>query len=69
MPDIADGPPRLWTHHETAAYLDIPVSTLYALNARGDGPRSYKVGRHRRYHAADVKAWLEEHASDRSPAA
>jgi predicted DNA-binding transcriptional regulator AlpA len=49
---------ELWTHPETAAFLRIPVSTLYQLNARKAGPPSSKVGRHRRYDPAEVRAWL-----------
>ena len=55
---------RLWSHAETAEYLGLPESTLHALNYKGTGPRSYKVGGHRRYAPADVLAWLETRASD-----
>jgi excisionase family DNA binding protein len=53
----------LWTHVETAEYLGLPVTTLHQLNHKGTGPRSFKVGRHRRYAEADVLAWLESRAS------
>lgn len=56
----------LWTHEETAAYLGIPTATLHGWNSRGIGPRSFRVGRYRRYHPSDVRRWLDEHAS--SPA-
>lgn len=58
-------PARLWTHQETAAFLGIPVATLHQLNYKGTGPRSYKVGRHRRYDPRDVANWLWERSSDR----
>jgi predicted DNA-binding transcriptional regulator AlpA len=55
---------RLLTHRATADYLRISESQLFALNARRAGPRSYKVGRLRRYRPEDVQAWLDQHASD-----
>jgi hypothetical protein len=63
---VAAAPPpaQLWTHDETAAYLRIPPATLHQLNYKGTGPRSYKVGRYRRYDPADVASWLAARASD-----
>jgi len=57
-------PERLWSVEETARFLGLPRATLYQHNHKKTGPRSYKVGRHRRYDPADVMAWLAEHASD-----
>ncbi len=54
---------RLWTHDETARFLGLPRSTLYKLDSQGTGPRSFKVGRHRRYAERDVLAWLDSRAS------
>ena len=54
----------LWTHQETAAFLGISPATLHDLNYKGTGPRSFKVGRHRRYAPGDVFAWLDRRASD-----
>jgi predicted DNA-binding transcriptional regulator AlpA len=54
---------RLWSHQETAEFLGIPPATLHQLNYKGTGPRSYKVGRHRKYDPVDVRAWLESNAS------
>ncbi len=65
--DVAQMPARLWSHPETAAFLGIPPTTLHQLNYKGTGPRSYKVGRHRKYDPADVARWLEGCASDRTP--
>lgn len=53
----------LWTHAETADYLRISESTLHQLNYKGTGPRSFKVGRYRRYAPADVARWLADRAS------
>ena len=55
---------RLWSVEETARFLGIPKATLYQLNYKGTGPRSYKVGRHRRYDPVDGRGWLQAHASD-----
>jgi predicted DNA-binding transcriptional regulator AlpA len=49
----------LWSHRETARFLRIPEQTLYYMNYAGTAPTSYKVGRHRRYDPADVRAWLK----------
>lgn len=62
--DHPELPQRLWTHQETADFLGIPFATLHDLNYKRTGPRSFKVGRHRRYDPRDVLAWLTEHASD-----
>jgi len=58
-------PRGLWTLKETAAYLGLPVATMYQLNYKGTGPRFYTVGRYCRYEPGDVIAWLGERASDR----
>lgn len=50
---------RLWTPQEVAAYLSVPVRTLYAWRCRGEGPPGRRVGKHLRYRRADVDAWLE----------
>lgn len=46
-----------------AAYLVLPVPTLYRMNSLGTGPRYFKIGRHCRYDPADVAAWLDARAS------
>ena len=55
---------RLWSLQETADFLGLPPATLHYLNSRRTGPRSYKVGRHRRYDPRDVLAWLQLRASE-----
>ena len=55
--------PELWSIHDTAAFLRVPVGTLYQWRHRRIGPRAAKVGRHLRYNPADVRAWLEEQAA------
>jgi excisionase family DNA binding protein len=60
-----DGLPedRLATTEEVGEYLQVPVGTLYQWRCRGTGPRSYKIGRHIRYQAADVYAWRDQRAA------
>jgi len=66
---MADQPTPLWSHKYTADYLGLPEATLHGMNYKGTGPRSYKVGRHRKYSERDVLAWLETRASVPLPAA
>ncbi|GAB7040406.1 MULTISPECIES: helix-turn-helix transcriptional regulator [Catenuloplanes] len=56
---MADGARGLWSHEEAAAYLGLSEQTLYFINHKGKGPKSYKVGKYRRYRKADIDAWLE----------
>lgn len=50
---------RLWSIGETAAYLGVPVATLYDWRYRETGPPSHRVGRHVRYVPNEVHAWVE----------
>lgn len=54
--------PRLLNQRELAEYLG--KSTAWCERARwaGEGPRFIKLGRHVRYRADDVAAWIEENA-------
>jgi excisionase family DNA binding protein len=54
---------RLWTAHDVAAYLGVPLTTLYQWRYLGTGPAAYRVGRHLRYEPSTVQAWLQQHAS------
>lgn len=49
---------RLWSVHEVAEYLRIPVQTLYKWRQAGNGPTGYRLGKHLRYEPADVRAWV-----------
>lgn len=51
---------RLWSVHDTSAFLGVPVGTLYQWRCRGQGPRAYRVGRHLRYDPFEVRMWLRE---------
>lgn len=48
----------LWEIEQVAAYLGVPVQTLYAWRKRNYGPLAGRVGRHLRYNPADVRAWF-----------
>lgn len=51
--------PKLLRVTDVAEILEVPVSTVHHWVARGEGPPSFKVGKHRRFDAAAVAAWLE----------
>ena len=55
--DLLDESRLIWPE-ELAPYLGVPEGTLDQWASRGGGPEPTKVGRHRRYKGADVKAWL-----------
>jgi excisionase family DNA binding protein len=57
---------RLWSLPETAQFLGVPERTLYSWASRSTGPRSYRVGRFRRYKPSEVHAWLERQATGQS---
>lgn len=48
----------LWTVDDVAAYLRVPVKTLYQWKWQGEGPPVGKVGRALRYDPAEVRAWF-----------
>ena len=45
---------------ELAAYLGVPVSTLYDWRTRGKGPAAYRFGKHLKFAVSDVRAWVAE---------
>lgn len=49
---------------EVAKFCGVPTATIHQWLYKGTGPRSYKVGRYRRFRWADVHAWLERQADD-----
>ncbi len=44
---------------ELAAYLGVPVSTIYDWRTRGLGPPAYRFGKHLKFAVGDVRAWVE----------
>ena len=63
-PELAPTQRCLMTSDEVAAYLRVPVATIYAWRYRGGGPRAMRVGRHLRFRQGDVEAWLEKLSAD-----
>lgn len=56
-PPTAD---RLWSVHDTSAFLGVPVGTLYQWRTRHQGPPGYRVGRHLRYDPGEVRRWVAD---------
>jgi excisionase family DNA binding protein len=56
--------PRLWSVHDVAEYLGVPVKTLYDWRAKGYGPRGKKVGRYLRFDGVEVLEWFASLADD-----
>ena len=56
----------IMTTEEVAAYLNVPVATLYQWRVTGAGPRAARVGRHLRFRRVDVDAWLEQRTTVQS---
>lgn len=48
-----------WNYDNVAEYTGLPASTLRYMRMKGEGPRSYKLGRAVRFDPADVIAWCE----------
>jgi excisionase family DNA binding protein len=59
---------RLLTPQQLAAYLGVPVTTLYAWRYRGEGPPGFRVGKHLRYRWQDVERWVQNQLEPWSPA-
>lgn len=45
---------------ELAAYLGVPVSTIYDWRTRGKGPAAYRFGKHLKFAVTDVRTWVTE---------
>jgi hypothetical protein len=58
------GQVRLWTPVELAGFLGVPVKTVYRWRGHRTGPAAFRVGRHLRYHPAEVQRWLATLADD-----
>lgn len=50
---------RLWNVTEVSTYLGVPVATLYQWRYLGQGPPSFRVGRHVRYDPLQLAVWLD----------
>ncbi len=56
----------LMTPIDVSLYLGVPLGTLANWRYLGRGPAFLRVGRHVRYRAADVTAWVEAQLTDRT---
>ena len=45
---------------ELAAYLGVPVATVYDWRTRGKGPAAYRFGKHLKFAISDVRDWVAE---------
>jgi excisionase family DNA binding protein len=54
----------LWTVHDVATFLGVPVGTIYHWRVRGEGPPAIRLGRHLRYDRAAVLAWVEHQSEE-----
>jgi len=61
------GEPML-TPQELAAFLVVPVTTVYRWNSEGTGPRRVRIGKHVRYRRQDVESWIDQQAERQVPA-
>lgn len=52
---------KLMSAAELAAYLSVPIKTLYQWNYHGTGPKYIRVGNAARYRVSDVETWLRQH--------
>jgi len=55
-----DSERRLWTVEDVAAFLGVPVKTIYDWRTRDYGPKGLRVGKYVRFRPEDVDAWVDE---------
>lgn len=55
------------TTAELATRLQVTAKTLAAWASAGTGPRYARIGRHRRYRLADIRAWEHHLSSHHTP--
>ena len=55
---------RLLTPDEVAEILGVPKTTLYRWRYHGEGPESMRIGRHLRYRAGAVEAFISQREND-----
>jgi excisionase family DNA binding protein len=49
----------LWTTADVAAFLNVPVQTIYDWRTQGYGPPGLRLGKHLRFRESEVFAWLD----------
>jgi excisionase family DNA binding protein len=51
---------RLLSIPELAAYLGVPIATIYQWRHHHNGPTGYRIGLHVRYRASEIEHWLDK---------
>ncbi|QDU57514.1 helix-turn-helix transcriptional regulator [Aeoliella mucimassa] len=59
-PDSLQDAPMMMTAEEIAHCLQVSVRTIWRLKAKGDLPKSVKVGRAVRWRRSDILTWIEQ---------
>ena len=52
---------------ELAAYLGVPISTVYDWRVRGKGPTAYRFGKHLKFAVSDVRSWITQQRDPSTP--
>lgn len=60
---------KFMSYADVARECSVPESTVRYWVHMGQGPPSYKLGRHRRFRRSDVEAWIAERFDTPRPAA
>lgn len=55
---LTESTERLWGVKDVAAYLGIPVQTIYQWRSKGYGPPGLRIGKHVRFMPEEVRAWV-----------
>ncbi|MDR0594137.1 MAG: helix-turn-helix domain-containing protein [Bifidobacteriaceae bacterium] len=66
MSELRSGPPPHGLDHligisDLADVIGVPVATIYDWRSRGLGPVGHRFGKHVKFAAADVEAWIASH--------
>jgi excisionase family DNA binding protein len=55
----------LWTIHDVAEFMRVPVATVYDWRYRGNGgPPGFKIGGTLRFDRTEVRQWLADHCRE-----
>ena len=49
---------ELLTPEDLAAYLSVPLKTVYSHRYTGTGPSGFRIGKHLRFRRQDVAVWI-----------
>lgn len=57
---------KLLTTAEVADYLDVPLASVYKWVQEGTITPAFRVGRHLRWRASELEAWLESRRDNKA---